>query len=233
MIKLFESTEFMLLLLLGSFFIGRWIFIKTRIALLHPVVIAIAIIIAFLKITGVKYEVFEVQTSFINFLLGPTVVALGYLLYEQIHLLKQNTNSILIAVFTGSLVGIISVIAIAHFMGGDQMLIYSISSKSVTTPIAMSLSSHAGGNISLTAIVVVLCGIYGSIVGPFIMKFLKIESRIATGLALGASSHGIGTARAMEMGMTEGAISGLAIGLMGVMTALQIPLFHYLYDLIK
>lgn len=228
--QLLESTEFILLLVLGSYFFGRWLFMKTRIALLHPVIISILIIVSFLKISGVSYETFALKSDFINFLLGPTVVALGYLLYEQLTLLKQNTISMVVAIFAGSVVGIVSVIVLAKLTGADDILIYSISTKSVTTPIAMSISSVYGGNISLTAVIVVLCGIYGSIIGPFVLKFLKIESRVAVGLSLGASSHGIGTARAMEIGMTEGAVSGLAIGLMGVVTALLIPLFHALYD---
>ncbi len=232
MIKLFESTEFILALVLGSFMLGRWIFTKTRLAVLHPVVISIAIIIAFLKLTGIDYQTFAKGSDFVNFLLGPTVVALGYLLYEQLNMLRQNTISILTAVFVGSIVGISSVIILAHITGADQILIFSLEPKSVTTPIAMSISEQYGGNVSLTAIIVVVCGIYGSIIGPPVMKFFKIESSVAKGLALGASSHGIGTARAMEMGVTEGAISGLAIGLMGVMTALMIPVFHWLSDLL-
>lgn len=230
MIKLFESTEFILALVLGSFMIGRWLFVKTRLAILHPVVISIIIIIAFLKITNVSYQTFAKGSDFINFLLGPTVVALGYLLYEQLNMLRQNTISILTAIFVGSIVGISSVIVLAQLAGADQMLIYSLEPKSVTTPIAISISEQSGGNVSLTAIIVVVCGIYGSIIGPPVMKFLKIDSSVAKGLALGASSHGIGTARAMEMGVTEGAISGLAIGLMGVMTALLIPVFHWLIE---
>lgn len=228
--KLFESTEFMLALVLGSFMIGRWVFIKTRLAILHPVVISIAIIIAFLKITDIDYQTFAEGSDFINFLLGPTVVALGYLLYEQLNMLRQNTISILTAVFAGSVVGILSVIILAQLTGADQILIYSLEPKSVTTPIAMSISQQSGGNVSLTAIIVVVCGIYGSIIGPPVMRFFGIESRVAKGLALGASSHGIGTARAMEMGVTEGAISGLAIGLMGVMTALLIPIFNSILE---
>lgn len=232
MIQLFSSTEFILLLILGTFFLGRWIFIKTRIALFHPVVISMGLIILFLKITNIPYETFAQKSEFINFLLGPTVVALGYLLYEQINLLKENTTSIIVSIFIGSIVGITSVIVLAKLTGADDILVYSISSKSVTTPIAMSISSQYGGNVSLTAIIVVISGIYGSIVGPYILKFLRIESRVAVGLSLGASSHGIGTARAMEIGMTEGAISGLAIGIMGVMTAVLIPIFHTVYQML-
>lgn len=227
MISLLSSTEFTLLLIFGSYLFGQWVFKKTRFAPFHPLIISIAIIIAFLKITGINYETFEQGSKFISFLLGPSVVALGYLLYEQINYLKGNVVSILTSIFLGSIVGVMSVIILARLTGADQMLILSLEPKSVTTPIAMSISLQSGGDVSLTAIIVLFCGIFGSIIGPPILKLLKINSSVAKGLAMGASSHGVGTARAMEMGMIEGALSGLAIGLMGVMTALLIPVIHY------
>lgn len=227
MISLLSSTEFTLLLIFGSYLFGQWVFKKTRFALFHPLIISIAIIITFLKITGINYETFEQGSKFISFLLGPSVVALGYLLYEQINYLKGNVVSILTSIFLGSIVGVMSVIILARLTGADQMLILSLEPKSVTTPIAMSISLQSGGDVSLTAIIVLFCGIFGSIIGPPILKLLKINSSVAKGLAMGASSHGVGTARAMEMGMIEGALSGLAIGLMGVMTALLIPVIHY------
>lgn len=226
---LFESTEFILLLIFGSYLFGQWVFKKTRIALLHPLIISIAIIIAFLKITGISYEVFEHGSRFISFLLGPSVVALGYLLYEQLDYLKGNVASILVSVFLGSIVGIMSVIVLAQLTGADEIIMHSLEPKSVTTPIAMSISLQSGGNVSLTAVLVLFCGIFGSIVGPPILKLLGIKSSVAKGLAMGASAHGVGTARAMEMGVIEGALSGLAIGLMGVMTALLIPIVHQLF----
>lgn len=226
---LLGSTEFILLLIFGSYLFGQWVFKKTRFALFHPLIISIAIIIAFLKCTGVSYETFEQGSKFVSFLLGPSVVALGYLLYEQISYLKGNVVSILTSIFLGSVVGVMSVIILARVTGADQMLILSLEPKSVTTPIAMSISLQSGGDVSLTAIIVLFCGIFGSIVGPPVLKLLNINSSVAKGLAMGASSHGVGTARAMEMGMIEGALSGLAIGLMGVMTALLIPIIHHIF----
>lgn len=226
---LFESTEFILLLIFGSYLFGQWVFKKTHIPLFHPLIISIAIIIAFLKITDVSYETFEKGSQFISFLLGPSVVALGYLLYEQLNYLKGNVVSILTSVFLGSIVGIMSVIILAQLTGADEMILHSLEPKSVTTPIAMSISLQSGGNVSLTAVLVLFCGIFGSIVGPPILKILGIKSSVAKGLAMGASAHGVGTAKAMEMGMIEGALSGLAIGLMGVMTALLIPIVHQLF----
>lgn len=220
---LFESTEFILLLIFGSYLFGQWVFKRTRIGLLHPLVIAMAIIIVFLKVSGISFEAFEKGSSFVSFMLGPSVVALGYVLYEQIDYLKRNLVSILTSVFVGSLVGIISVIILVRLMGADDILLHSLEPKSVTTPIAMSISQQNGGNVSLTAVIVIFCGIFGSIVGPPVLRLLGVKSSVAKGLAMGASAHGVGTAKAMEMGVVEGALSGLAIGLMGVMTALLIP----------
>lgn len=223
---LLESTEFTLLLIFGSYLFGQWIFKKTKISLFHPLIISIAIIIAFLKIFDIDYQTFEKGSSFISFMLGPSVVALGYVLYEQIGYLKGNVTSILTSIFFGSVVGIISVIILARMTGADEALILSLEPKSVTTPIAMSIAEQSGGNVSLTAVIVLFCGIFGSIIGPPVLRLLGVKSSVAKGLAMGASAHGVGTAKAMEMGMIEGALGGLAIGLMGVMTALLIPIVH-------
>lgn len=227
---LFESTEFILLLIFGSYLFGQWVFKKIRIGLLHPLIIAIVIIIAFLKMSGVSYETFEQGSKFVTFMLGPSVVALGYVLYEQLEYLRGNVISILTAVFVGSVVGILSVIVLAKLTGADAVLIHSLEPKSVTTPIAMSIAKQSGGDVSLTAIIVLFCGIFGSVVGPSVLRLLGIKSSVAKGLAMGASAHGVGTAKAMEMGVIEGALSGLAIGLMGVMTALLIPIVHQLFS---
>ena len=230
MIQLFESTEFILVLIFGTYLFGQWVYKKTHFALFHPMIIAIGLIIAFLKISGIDYQKFEQGSEIINFMLGPSVVALGYILYQQLDYLRGNVTSILTSVLVGSMVGIISVIVLAKLTGADEVLIHSLEPKSVTTPIAMSISAQSGGNVSLTAAIVLFCGIFGSIVGPSVLRILGIKSSVAKGLAMGASAHGIGTAKAMEMGTIEGALSGLAIGLMGVMTALLIPIVHRLIE---
>lgn len=224
--ELFLSETFVLLLIFGSFLLGQWVFKKTRFAFFHPLIIAIAIVIAYVKYTGMPIPEFMEKSSFVNYMLGPSVVALGYLLHTQIDYLKGNVFSILTSVFIGSIVGIVSVIVLAKLTGADQALIASLEPKSVTTPIAMAVAEQAGGIPPLTAVAVLFCGILGSIMGPPILKLLGIKSKIACGLAMGASSHAVGTAKAMEMGVIEGAISGLAIGLMGVITALLIPIVN-------
>lgn len=229
-IRPFISNEvFLLALVLGSFYLGIAVYKKTKITLLQPLLIAMLIIIPFLKITGIEYQTFYSQTRILNFMLGPSVVALGYVLYEQIEHIKGNVISILTAVFVGSVVGIVSVVLIAKAFGADKILMASLAPKSVTTPIAMSLAQETGGVPALAAAFVVICGIFGGLVGPIILRRIGIKSKIARGLAMGSASHALGTARAMEMGALEGAISGLAIGIMGIMTALLIPFAEMLF----
>lgn len=229
-IRPYLSTEvFLLALVLGAFYLGIIIYQKTKITLLQPLLTAMVIIIPFLLITDIDYQTFYQNTRILNFMLGPSVVALGYVLYEQIGHIKGNVVSILTAVFTGSVVGIASVVLIAKVLGADKMLMASLAPKSVTTPIAISLAEQTGGIPALAAAFVVICGIFGGLVGPIVLRRIGIKSKIAKGLAMGSASHALGTARAMEMGALEGAISGLAIGIMGIMTALLIPFAEKLF----
>lgn len=225
---LIETPLFILVLIFGSYLFGQWVFKKTKIAIFHPLIISITIVILFLKVTKMDYATFMQGGQFVSFLLGPSVVALGYVLYQQMSYLKGNVISILTSVFVGSVTGIVSVICLAKLTGADDVLVMTLEPKSVTTAIAINIATQTGGMPSLTAVIVLFCGIYGGIIGPYVLRVLGIKSRIAKGLAMGASSHSVGTVKAMEMGTIEGAISGLAIGLMGVMTALLIPLIHSL-----
>jgi predicted murein hydrolase (TIGR00659 family) len=222
--NLLESEVFILTLVVGTYVASTLLYRKTKLSLLHPLLTSILAIIAVLQIAGISYETFREGSRIINFMLGPTVVALGYVLYEQMKNLKGNVVSILTSLFVGSLTGIISVILICKAMGASDILIASIQPKSVTTPIAIEIAEKTGGIPSLTAVIVVAVGIFGSMAGPFILKKLGVENRIAKGLALGASAHGIGTSVAIQIGAIEGAISGLAIGIMGIMTAILVPL---------
>lgn len=229
--SLVHSEIFDLALVVGTYIAATLLYKKTHLSLLHPLLTSIFVIIVILEMLDIEYESFQQGSHLIHFMLGPSVVALGYVLFEQMKYLKGNVVSILTSVFIGAIVGIISVIAIGKLMGADQSLIATLQPKSVTTPIAMGISEKNGGIPSLTAVIVVAVGIFGSIVGPAVMKVLGIESRIAKGLALGASSHGVGTAAAIQLGAVEGALSGLAIGLMGIMTAILVPVISYILSL--
>lgn len=229
--SLVHSEIFDLALVVGTYIAATILYKKTHLSVLHPLLTSIFVIIVILEFLDIEYASFQQGSHLIHFMLGPSVVALGYVLFEQMKYLKGNVVSILTSVFVGAIVGIISVIAIGKLMGADQSLIATLQPKSVTTPIAMGISEKNGGIPSLTAVIVVAVGIFGSIVGPAVMKVLGIESRIAKGLALGASSHGVGTAAAIQLGAVEGALSGLAIGLMGIMTAILIPVISYILSL--
>ena len=214
--NLAHSEIFALTLVIGTYLTSLALYKKVHISLLHPLLTTIFVIIVVLEVLGIQYESFQQSSHLIHFMLGPSVVALGYVLYEQIQYLKGNVVSILTSVFVGAIVGIVSVIIIGKLMGADQALIATLQ------PIA----EKAGGIPSLTAVIVVAVGIFGSIVGPIVMRVLGIDSHIAKGLALGASSHGVGTAAAIQIGAIEGALSGLAIGLMGIMTAVLVPVIR-------
>ncbi len=223
--NLFQYDVFVLVLVVGIYLLSIKLHLKIRFPLLNPVLITILVLIGLLIILDVPYTTFKKSSQMINFLLGPSVVALGYILHKQIHYLKGNVVSVLTSITVGAVVGIASILLIGKLFGADQTLIASLAPKSVTTPIAMALSESNGGIPALTAVVVVVAGVMGSIIAPPIMNWLGIKSPIAKGIALGASSHGVGTATAIQMGAIEGALSGLAIGIMGTITSLLLPLF--------
>ena len=199
---------------------------KINFALLHPVFVSILVLIVFIRLTGIEYEHYMQQTQIIDFMLGLSVVALGYILHDQIYNIRGNVISIVMAILVGSAVGIVSVALIARWMGAEPAVVASLEPKSVTTAIALSVSANSGGIPALTSVVVIVVGVFGGIVGPWVLKKIGVESRIAKGLAMGAAAHALGTARAMELGAVEGAISGLAIGLMGLATAVLVPILE-------
>lgn len=226
--ELILNTPAMLTLTVGTYLFGVYCRNKTKISLLHPFVICIPIIIAILKVMDISGDEYMEYNKFIIFLQGPSVVALGLSIYDNLATIKKNMAAILSAVIVGSIVGVVSVYVLCGILNLDPIFDRSLESKSVTTPIAMDLTAALGGNISLTAISVVLCGFIGAVFGPLMWKIFRIDNPIAKGLAMGCASHGLGTTRAIEVGALEGAVSGLSIALMGVATALVIPIFNSL-----
>lgn len=227
--ELIMNTPTMLMLTIGAYLLGVWIKKKSGLSLLHPFVISIPVIIAVLKVTDIPCSFYRESNYLIDFLLGPCVVSLGLLLYDHRKVIMQNALPIFSAVLTGSFVGVGSVYLLCSLFSLDEIFVLSLESKSVTTPIAMDITSALGGNVSLTAVSVVLCGFLGAVLGPSAIGLMKLKSPVAKGLAMGCASHGLGTARAIEMGAVEGALSGLAIALMGVMTAVAVPLFNMVF----
>lgn len=219
-----SSPLALLTLTVALYYTAMALYRRVRIALCHPVLITFLAMIGFLTAFNIPYSTYRESTSILDFCLGMSVVALGYLLYEQEQHLRGQLTAILSSITVGSIVGILSVVYIARWMGATELIENSIAMKSVTVPIAVGISERVGGDLSITSVVVFLTGIFGAVVGLRFLRLLRVNDPAAKGLAMGASAHGIGTARSIEEGAIEGALSGLAMALMGVVTALLTPL---------
>lgn len=226
----FASDLLLLTLTVGLYCLGGIVYRRTRLALLHPVLLTFAAVIGFLHLARIPYARYEEATGVLNFALGMSVVALGYLLYEQLERLRGSLLPVAVATLAGCVAGVLSVVYIAMAFGAEREILNSLAPKSVTVPIAVSVSGPLGGNVSITSVVVFCVGIFGSTFGEWILRRCGVKDPEARGFALGAAAHGIGTARAIEIGAVEGALSGLAMALMGLATALLMPLMErYLY----
>ncbi len=193
--------------------------------LLNPVLLSMLALATLLKLTGTAYQTYFDGAQFVHFLLGPTTVALAIPLYQYSDRLKKYGWPLLLALFIGASVGIVSVWALARLTGLSDNIFLSMLPKSITTPIAMGISQEIGGLASLTAVLVILTGIVGGVTAPVMFKWLRIQDNSVQGFAMGLASHGIGTARALQINAEMGAFAGLAMGLNGMSTAVLIPLF--------
>ncbi len=226
MSEMFLNVPMMLVLTVGAYLLGVYVKTKAKTSLLHPFLIAIPTIIAILYFADIPCDFYIESNNIINFLLGPSVVAFGLLLYDHYETIKKNALSMLVSVSVGSVVGVCSVYILCRLFSLDEIFFYSLEAKSVTTPIAIDLTSPLGGNAALTAVSVIFTGIFGAMFGSRLMRIFGKHNPISRGLAFGCAAHGIGTARALEQGAVEGAVSGLAIALMGLMTAVVVPVFN-------
>lgn len=227
---LISSQLFMLTLTVVAYFIAQTLYRRFNTLLLNPIIVSSILVILFLRATGIKYEDYLAANTIINFLLGFSVVPLSYLMHKNVNRIKEYKVSILVTTFVGSVVGVLTIVAFAYLFGWDKSIMVSLQPKSVTTPIALSLSANGQGITALTALVVAIAGIFGSVVGPAILKLSRVSDPVSRGLALGSASHAIGTARALEMGAVEGAIGGAAIGLMGLFTSIILPVVNALLN---
>jgi predicted murein hydrolase (TIGR00659 family) len=210
---------------LAAYLVGDTLFRKSgHKAIFNPVLIAIVILVSLLRVTGTSYETYFEGAQFVHFLLGPATVALAIPLYRQFDRVRHSGPAILVSLLAGSITAVLSATLITWVMGAPQNVVASIAPKSATTPIAMGISEQIGGLPSLTAVLVILTGITGAMVGTSILERLGVRGASAQGFALGLASHGIGTARALQVGEVAGAFSALAMGLNGVATSLLAPL---------
>ena len=227
-----ENKFFLLFITFGFFFLSKVIQRKTGWLILNPILLAIALLICFLKFSGVSYEKYQEAGSLVEFWLRPAVVALGVPLYLQLKMIKKQLMPILLSQLMGCVVGLVSVTIIAKLMGASPEVIMSLAPKSVTTPIAMEVSSSVGGIPSLTAAVVIVVGLFGAICGFKVLQVGRVGSPIAQGLSMGTASHAVGTSRAMEVSGKYGAYASLGLPLNGILTALLSPYILHLIGLI-
>lgn len=218
MSEIYASPLFGIVLCIFSFEIGLWINRKTHSPLANPLLIAVVICIAVLQIFSIPLESFQQGGDIITMFLAPATAALSLSIYNQLDTLKKNLLPILAGTLTGSITSIGSVIGLCKLFGLDEELTASLIPKSVTTPIAMEVSRQHGGIVSITVAAVIVTGIFGAILAPVLIKLFRVRNPVEAGIAIGTCSHALGTSKALEIGETEGAMSGIAIGVAGIIT---------------
>lgn len=220
MSDLCSSAFFGVALSVLTFWIGVKIQKKTRLAICNPLLIAGILVISILLIFRIPYADYNQGGSLINLLLAPATACLAVSIYNKIQLLRDNWLPVLVGCAVGSLVAMGSVLLLCRLFHLDAAITASLLPKSVTTPIAISVSEAHNGIPPLTVAAACITGNVGCIASPFLIRLLRVKSPVAAGLAIGASSHALGTSKAIEIGDTEGAMSGLAIGVCGLITVL-------------
>lgn len=218
--ELFGTPIFGLLISILSFEIGIYINKKTKIVLLNPLMIAMLLVMGTLLVLKIPLEDYKKGGDFISLFLTPATVILAVPLYKNINSLKKDYIAILSGVIIGSITAIFSVWGLAKAFGLSRELQASLIPKSITTPLGIELSKQLEGIPSVTVAAIIFTGIVGAVFAQWILKVCRITDKTAKGLAIGTSAHALGTTKAVEMGETEGAMSGLAIGLAGLVTVI-------------
>ncbi|RLF80372.1 CidB/LrgB family autolysis modulator [Thermococci archaeon] len=219
-----------LFLTIAVFYLFSKLYEKKRAFYLNPVMLSIITIASILHLTGIKYETYMKSAKILSFFLGPAVVSLAIPLYKQRETIKAYSRQIFAGIAFGGTLAILSAFYVAKLLGGSEEVLLSIAPKSITTAIAIGVSEKIGGIPSLTAVLVILTGIFGNAIGIEMLNAFKIKDRVARGLAMGVTSHGLGTARIILNDELSGAVSGLAMALNGVFTSLILP---YLIELLQ
>lgn len=208
---------------LAAFALGTWLNKKTGQAIFNPLLLGSIFVIIFLSLVQIPFAEYKQSVSVLNYLLLPATVSLAVPLYEQWLPMKKNAKAVLCGILAGSLTSMVSIIAISWVMKLDPVLSASLMPKSVTTAIGAEVAQELGGLSSLAGGIIVLTGIIGNLSAAAICRICKLHDPIARGVAIGTASHAIGTARALQMGRVEGAVSSLSIAVAGILTAALCP----------
>lgn len=220
-----SSTFWGAFITLAFFLAGDWLFKKTRFFLFSPLLVSVTLCIVFLCVTKIPFPEYEKSANVISWFLTPVTVCLAVPLYEQFEKLKENAFAILAGIITGVLVNLLSVYALCLVFRIGHTEYVSLLPKSITTPISFALTRQYEGHVPITAMMVILAGNVGNLFADGICRIFRIKEPVAVGVAIGTSSHALGTSKALQLGDTEGAMSGLSVAVTGIITVLMMPLF--------
>ncbi len=224
-----QSSYFGFVLTIIIYYLAVLLKNKAKKSILNPLLITTIIIVIILLIFNIKYETYNIGAKYISYFLTPTTVCLAVPLYKQIKVLKKSILGILSGIIAGVLANAFVIVIFVKCFKMDNILGTSLLSKSITAPIAIGVTDELGGISSITVFAVILSGIIGAVIAPIIFKLLKIKSPVAQGLACGTAAHGSGTTTALELGEIQGAISGLAIIITGLITTLVVPIINSIF----
>lgn len=220
-----SSASFGVVISLMGFGIGVVLKKKFKIALFNPLLVSVVFVISLLLFLKIDYATYNSSAKYLSYFLTPATVSLAIPLYKQLELLKKHKGAILIGISAGVLANMVTIFLMALLFGLSKKEYVTLLPKSITTAIGMGVSEEFGGYVTITVAVIVITGIFGNMIGVGLCKFIGLKSPIARGVALGTASHAIGTAKAMEMGEVEGAMSSLSIVVCGIITLLGVSLF--------
>lgn len=213
-----QTIWFGLVMTILAYIFARWL--QRRISWLHPILSSAGVLMAILLIGGIPLQSYKDGADLLSIILGPATVALGVPIYKQRELIKQKFKSIILSITCGSIVGIASVAGIMTLLSSDTDMMKSMLSKSVSSPIAVEIAKSIGAIPELAAVFTVITGLVGAIGGIAFLRKTGIVDDVSIGIAMGTSAHGFGTARALSQSERQGSFSGLAMGLMGVITSI-------------
>ena len=227
----FASTSlfFGMALSLAAYGVGVFLRSRWKFALFNPLLVAIVLVVAFLVGFKIDYATYMEGARYISYLLTPATVCLAVPLYQQFSLLKKNAKAVLLGIAAGVLASLTVILAMSVLFHLDHTMYVTLLPKSITTAIGIGVSGELGGIQSLTVVVIIITGVLGNIFAELICKVFRITDPIAQGVGIGTSTHAVGTARAMEMGEIQGAMSGLSIVVAGLMTVVLANLFAVFY----
>ena len=208
-----------------SYGLGNFLKKKTGLGLFNPLLISMIVTMLFLLGCRIDYDTYNEGAKYLSWLLTPATVCLAIPLYEEWELLKSNAKAVVIGIFSGVITSLVTVFVLAKLMGLSHESYVTLLPKSITTAIGMGVSQELGGYVTITVAVIVITGVLGNILAEIIFKLFRIHEPISKGLALGTAAHAIGTAKAMEIGEIEGAMSSLSIAVAGILTVIFASVF--------